>query len=310
MRDLRGVGGVWTAGILPFRADGRIDGDAFQSFLAWNCGHEGVNAIVVNAHASEYASARDEEYETVIGLARAVAQDAGVAVVSGVSAEDGAKAARWAERAAEAGADAILLFPPEGFGLGGPLRPRMYVDYVGEALGSGVEQVCYFQRPVSRAGLRPDDLVELCSRFEQIVAIKEGSDDVETYAHNVELIAQLDRPVSILSSNNRALFATLAVGGEGVLTGSASVIPGHFARMIGQLAQDRISAARETHRDVSPLLRALYLDPLIDMHTRMKTALQLMGVIPSDAVRPPLQPVSSTERETLRRALGHARLLP
>ena len=56
------------------------------------------------------------------------------------------------------------------------------------------------------------------------------------------------------------------------------------------------------------LVRAFYAPPFVDMHNRMKEALVMLGRIPAAYVRPPLTPVSSTERDTIRRALALANL--
>jgi 4-hydroxy-tetrahydrodipicolinate synthase len=45
------------------------------------------------------------------------------------------------------------------------------------------------------------------------------------------------------------------------------------------------------------------------MHNRMKEALVLLGRLPAAYVRPPLTPVSTGEREAIRRALAAAGLL-
>ncbi|WP_214106256.1 dihydrodipicolinate synthase family protein [Acrocarpospora catenulata] len=308
MIDLTGVGGVWTAAVLPFHPDGTIDRDGFRDFVGWNTSHTGVNAVVVNAHASESGALEDHEYELLIEDARAGAAP-GVAVVSGVMRENGHEAARLTARAERAGADAVLLFPPEGFAIGAPLKPQMYVDFVRRVADSTALPICYFQRPVrTGAGLASEGLRQLCAAVPQIIAVKEGSDDVFAYEQNVAALAELDRPVSVLTSNNRWLFGTLALGGNGVLSGVASVVPELLHTIVDALGRSDLPAAREANARLLPLISVFYRAPLIDMHNRMKAALHEMGVIGHAGVREPLIAVPPAERDEIVAALRAARI--
>ena len=56
-------------------------------------------------------------------------------------------------------------------------------------------------------------------------------------------------------------------------------------------------------------MRVFYAPPFVDMHNRMKEALVLLGRIPAAHVRPPLTPVSASEREAIRQALIASGLL-
>ena len=51
-----------------------------------------------------------------------------------------------------------------------------------------------------------------------------------------------------------------------------------------------------------------YRPPLLDMHTRMKTALYRLGLLPHPTVRRPLLPLSLDEVTLIRAALGAAGL--
>lgn len=309
MIDLRSTGGVWTAAILPLRPDGSIDRASFRSFVEWNAGHDGVNAIVVNGHASETGALDEREYEQLISDAREAVPD-GVGVVSGVMAESAAAAASIGQRAMRAGADALLLFPPEGFVLGAAARPEMFERFVATVAEHTEAQICYFQRPVDRgAGLSAETLRSICEAVPSVIAIKEGSDSMFAYEQNLAVLRDLDREVTVLTSNNRWLFGTLALGGTGVLSGSASVIPGRLHRILMAIAANDLETARAVNRSILPLIEVFYRAPLIDMHSRMKFALTCMGIIPAATVREPLVELPAAERAQIERAVCAAGLL-
>jgi 4-hydroxy-tetrahydrodipicolinate synthase len=71
-----------------------------------------------------------------------------------------------------------------------------------------------------------------------------------------------------------------------------------------------LDGARRINDRLAPLVGVFYAPPFVDMHNRMKEALVLLGRIPAANVRPPLTPVSATERQAIRRALVESGLLP
>ena len=58
-----------------------------------------------------------------------------------------------------------------------------------------------------------------------------------------------------------------------------------------------------------PVMQVFYAAPLLDMHNRMKVALQLMGKQTYAVPRPPLMPIVPEERERIRAALIESGLL-
>src|SRR5262249_56691529 len=87
---------------------------------------EGISAITINAHSSEVASCSFDEQRRVL----AITQDevgARMPIIAGVYADGSLKAARIARMAADGGASALLVFPPNPFTAG--QRPEMAVAH-------------------------------------------------------------------------------------------------------------------------------------------------------------------------------------
>ena len=70
-----------------------------------------------------------------------------------------------------------------------------------------------------------------------------------------------------------------------------------------------VAAARLVNDRLDPLVRVFYAAPFVDMHNRMKEALVLLGRLEQAVVRPPLQPISLTERQQIAAALSQSGLL-
>jgi len=303
-----GLGGIWPATLTPFTPGGAIDDDALGTHLHEVASTPGVRAVVVNGHAGETSSLSRQERAHVVRTAVGVAGQ--VPVVAGVVAEDPRDACALAVDAAQAGASALLLFPPMLFGGGAALRPEMALRYVKDVARATQLPIVLFQ--LSRAAnqaFSTDLLVRLCTEVPEIAAIKEGSDVPELYEDNLRALRKLDRPVTMLSSNNGWLFASLAYGADGILSGIGSVVAPLLVELHEAVAAGKLDAARAVNDRLVPLCRAFYRAPYLDIHNRMKTALHMLGRLPHPDPRLPLLPLDDSERTRIRAALAAAGLL-
>lgn len=306
--QISGVGGIWPATLTPFTPDGRIDDTALSAHIHETAVTPGVRAVVVNGHAGEATSLDREERAHVV---RVAVQAAGaVPVVAGIVADDTRTAALLSRDAAEAGASGLLLFPPALFAQGAGARPAMVHGFL-----TGVTQACdlpivLFQLSQSSGqAFSTETLVRLCNDFPQIVAVKEGTDVPERVEDNIRALCALDRPVTVLTTNNSWLFASLAYGADGVLSGLGSVAAPLLASLFDAMARGDLAEARAVNDRIVPLCRAFYRAPYLDCHNRMKTALHLLGRLPHPDPRPPLLPIAEDERVRIRAALVASGLL-
>ncbi|WP_164547848.1 dihydrodipicolinate synthase family protein [Variovorax beijingensis] len=305
---ISGVGGIWPATLTPFTPDGRVDDDALAAHVRDLAGTPGVRAVVVNGHAGEATSLDRAERTQVVRVAVAAAGE--VPVVAGVVADDTRQACALARDAAQAGASALLLFPPAVFAQGAGARPDMARRFVSEVAAASSLPIVLFQ--LSRAsGLAysTDTLAQLCADVPAIVAVKEGSDIPELYEDNLRALRALPRPVTLLSSSNSWLFASLAYGADGILSGLGSVAAGLLVALHEAVARGDLAAARAVNERLVPLCRAFYRAPYLDAHNRMKTALHLLGRLPHPDPRPPLLPVPADDTARIRAALLASGLL-
>jgi len=306
--NINGVGGIWPATLTPFTADGRIDDDALGAHIGEIASTPGVRAVVVNGHAGEAGSLDRAERSHVVRLAVRAAGN--VPVVAGVVADDTRGACDLARDAAECGASALLVFPPALFAQGAGLRPEMAVRFMTEVARASELPIVLFQLSrASGASFSTDLLVRLFNEVPQIVAIKEGTDVPEIVEDNVRALRALQRPVTILTTNNTWLFASLGYGMDGILSGIGSVAAPILVAMHEAMARGDLAAARAANDRLVPLCRAFYRAPYLDAHNRMKTALHLLGRLQRPDPRPPLLSVSAEETARVRAALLASGLL-
>lgn len=300
--------GVIPAHLLPFTDDLRIDEPNLRRHLRALIDVEGVTGITTNAHASEVATLTADEQRRLLDIVLDEVSGR-VPVISGVYQDGSAKAARIAADAEAAGADGLLVFPTVVFDGGAQLRPEMAVGhYAAIADATSLPMIAFVYPATSGLRLGTDSLVRICSEIDNVVAIKEWSNDIVSYERNLRALRALDRPVSVLSSFSRSLLASLVLGADGILSGHGSVVVDLHVALFRAVEKQDLTEARRVWDRIQPFAEACYADPFLDGHNRMKETLAQLGRIDAAYVRPPLQPVSDTERTTLRAAVERAEL--
>jgi 4-hydroxy-tetrahydrodipicolinate synthase len=105
--------------------------------------------------------------------------------------------------------------------------------------------------------------------------------------------------ITLLSGDDNVTLPVLALGGKGVISVIANIVPKDSADMIHAWEKGDVTKARELFYKLLPLSKAVFFEtnPI-----PVKTSLGLMGKI-SEEMRLPLVPMSSSNRERLKKAL-------
>ncbi|MBQ3095555.1 MAG: dihydrodipicolinate synthase family protein [Clostridia bacterium] len=301
--------GVVPAHLSPFREDFSLDADELRRHIRTLADVDGVDAIISNGHAGEVTALSDAEYVQVIEIAKDTV-GADYPIISGVVEQTAEKAAWRANVAKAAGADAILLFPPNLFNLGASNTSELPYRFVSTVAEKADIPIVLFQFSVqSRIAYTTDTLVRMVENIPSIVAIKEGTDEMQRYEDNVRALRACKNQVSILCTNNTKLLPSLAIGGDGIISGSGSVISPLLSELFRHVENNDLFSARAVYERMYPLMRVFYADPVIDMHNRMKVALKLLGLQKRAISRDPMILISPEEEERIRQALVEANLL-
>ena len=296
--------GSLPASLCPFRADLSIDEDAFAGHVRWLVEASKGGGVVCNGHAGEVASLTRTERKRVVEVA--VREAKGRApVVAGVYTDSVPDAVALARDAEAAGASAILLFPPPVLG-GGGNRTEVMVYEFAKSVASAIDiGVVIFQYPIAGLGYPTEILLRLLD-IPNVVGVKEGSDHLPTYERNLREIKKTRPEVSVLTTNNTMLFASTALGADGILSGSGSVVADLHAELFEAVQGGDLQAARAVNDRIWHLTQVFYCDPPVNMHNRMKVALEYLGRQPKAVVRPPLQPIRPDEKERIIRGVQEA----
>jgi 4-hydroxy-tetrahydrodipicolinate synthase len=299
--------GVIPAVLLPFDDGLAIDEASFRLHLRAVAGTEGLAAVTVNAHSTEVASCTFEEQRRVLDIASDTIGDR-LPLVNGVWADGSVEAARIARMATQAGASALLVFPPAPFTLG--QTAAMALAHFKRIADASDLPIIVFQYPLATGqGYPGETLLRLVQEVPSIAAIKDWAGNVPQHELHIRMLQTLPRPVHVLTTHSAWLLSSLVLGCNGLLSGSGSVIADLQAALFAAVQAGDLAAARRLNDRIYPLARVFYAEPWADMHNRMKEALVLLGRLPRAVVRPPLVKLGDSEIERIKAALVEAGLL-
>jgi 4-hydroxy-tetrahydrodipicolinate synthase len=300
--------GVIPANLLPFDADLKIDGSNYRRHIRYLVDTEGVSGITTNAHASEVATLTLEEQQRSLNIT--LDEVAGkVPVICGVYEDGTNKAAKIARMAEREGADCLLIFPSAVFDYGSQIRPEMaFGHYATIAEATSLPMIAFVYPTTSGLRIETDALIRICGEVDNVIAVKEWSNDIVAYERNYRTLKALDKEISVLSSFSKALLASLCVGADGILSGHGSLIANLHVEIFDAVKRGDLAAARRVSDRIYPLVQVFYAEPFLDMHNRMKEALAILGRIDEAYVRPPLRRISDAEREEIRHVVTEAGL--
>ncbi|MGI0524119.1 dihydrodipicolinate synthase family protein [Rhizobium giardinii] len=300
--------GVIPAVLMPFTAEMEVNESAYRHHLADVSGVEGITAITINGHAAEVASLTLDEQFRTITLTKDVLEER-VPTIVAVCTNSSLEAARIARRAQDEGANGLLVFPPEVMVLGGHMRPEMIHEHYKRITGASDLPIIHYQFPVnSNLALPLPTLLELCSFFPSIKAIKDNCGDGNLHERQIRELKSLDRPVKTVTTHSSWLLGSLALGCDGLLSGAGSVIANLQVALFRAVQAGDLNAAKAINDRIYPTVRAFYDHPLLDMHNRMKEALVILGRWDEAYVRPPLVKPTTAEIEKIRRCMAQAGL--
>lgn len=268
------------------------------------CSVDGIVGVMCNGHAGENTVLSRTAKRAVVG---AVVEAIGARsiVVSGVNAEASAEAADHARDAAEAGADAIMVFAPNGFALGADAGMILrHHRAIAEATDL---PLMLFQGSVSSRFAYPMPVLEELLRLPKVVAVKEGSWEVAAYERTLRLAERVAPQVAIMGSGDEHLMTSYVVGSAGSVVSLAAVLPAHIVALDRAVRRGDLAGARALHAVLQPLAGAIYGRPPGTMATaRLKACLLHLRRFPSDAVMPPFAPIGPEERAELLALLDQA----
>jgi 4-hydroxy-tetrahydrodipicolinate synthase len=287
--------GSMTAIITPFR-DGEIDTGALERLVDFQIAN-GTTALVPCGSTGESATLTHEEHITVVRLVVRYAKGR-VPVIAGTGSNSTREALALTRAAKESGADAALLISPY---YNKPTQDGIYQHFKAIAEGSRFPLIVYNIPGRTASKIEASTLARL-AEIKEIIGLKEATGSLDEVQEVIRLCG--DR-LEVYSGDDSLTLPVMAVGGAGVISVIANVLPQASAAMTAAALAGDFATARRRHYEMLPLVRALFLEtnPI-----PVKAALSMMGYC-RDELRLPLVPMSDGPRAKLRAVMQQFGLL-
>lgn len=277
--------GSGTALVTPFIGD-QVDFEALGRLIDRQIAG-GTDALIVCGTTGEPPTLTTAEKTAVLGYA--LERVGGrIPVIAGTGTNSTKASVGESLRAQRLGADALLIVTPY---YNRATQQGLYGHFM--AIADAVQLPVILYNVPSRTGvnLLPETAARL-SEHENICGVKEASGDVSQMA---ELSRLTGGRLALYSGNDDQVLPMLSLGGQGVISVAANVIPGHMHELVNSWFEGDVSRCRALQLQILPLVKALFaeVNPI-----PVKAALQMMGLC-SGSMRPPLTELSEEKKPRL-----------
>ena len=281
--------GVWTALVTPFRGN-RVSKTRIADLveMAVNARITGVVPLGSTGEASALEDGdRDIVVKSVVDAARGR-----IRVMVGAGTNNMPRTVRLVKRAADLGADAVLVVAPY---YNKPTPEGLKRHFLTVADKSPLPIILYHIPSRCGVGIPLNLVVELAAH-PRIFGIKEAGGDVYRSGE----IARLTKDnFAVLSGDDPLTLSLMSVGAVGVISVISNIAPKTFRRMVDLCLADKYEEALVVHRQLAPLLNALSLET---NPAPIKEAMNILGMNVG-TVWQPLARVRPPTRRALKKAI-------
>ena len=287
--------GSFVAIVTPFK-NGKIDEEAFRKLIE-NQIANGTQGIVPCGTTGESATLSHEEHDRVIGIAVEVCKGKAL-VLAGTGSNSTREAIRLTQHAQKAKAAGSLLITPY---YNKPTQEGLYQHFEAVARETDLPIILYNVPGRTSVNMLPQTVGRL-AKIKNIVGIKEASGSVQQIS---EVIACCGPDFTVLSGDDALTLPVMAIGGKGVISVTANILPHKVAQICLLASSNRMEEAKAIHYELLEINNDMFVEtnPI-----PVKTALGLMGKI-SPELRLPLSPMSPDNLERLRSTLRRYSLI-
>jgi len=277
--------GSIVAIVTPFK-NGKFDRESFKKLIEFQISG-GTDGIVPVGCTGEAATLTHDEHKEVIDFTLEIVNRR-VKVIAGTGSNSTAEALELTKFAKNAGCDGALIITPY---YNKPTPDGLYKHY--RTIAEEVDIPILLYNVPSRTGISilPETVARL-AELKNIVGIKEASGSLDQVSKIISLCGE---NFDVLSGDDSMTIPIMAVGGKGVISVAANIIPSQVSQMVHAALSGNWKEAQKMHIKLFDIFKALFIEtnPI-----PVKTCLSLMGKIELE-LRMPLTPPSQENKKKL-----------
>lgn len=276
--------------VTPFR-NGKVDEAKLRELVAFHIEH-GTDGIVPCGTTGESPALSHDEHRRVVEIAIEAAAGR-VPIIAGTGTNSTAHTIELTRHAERAGASAALVVNPY---YNKPTQEGLYRHFRAVAEAVAIPIFVYNIQSRTAVNVETDTLARLARECRNIVGVKEASGSLDQMS---QVIAACAPEFIVLSGDDNLTLPLMAVGGRGVISVIANIVPRETSEMTHAALDGDWKRARDLHYKLFPLARAAFIEtnPI-----PIKEAMAMAGMIEPE-FRLPMCRMSDANRERLRAIL-------
>lgn len=283
--------GSAVALVTPFQADGAVDYEQLKSLVEYHIANK-TDAIVICGTTGEASTMTEEEHMEVIKKCVEYVNKR-IPVIAGTGSNCTETAIKLSKEAQAVGADALLVVTPY---YNKATQNGLIRHYTMIAEAVDIPIIMYNVPGRTGCNIQPATAVTLAKNVENIVAVKEASGNIS----QVVKLAQLaDGCIDIYSGNDDQVVPLLSLGGKGVISVTANIIPEDTHDMVAKYLEGDVAGSLALQLKAIDLCDAMFceVNPI-----PVKKAVELAGLC-NGYVRMPMTQAEPSSVEKIRKAM-------
>jgi len=282
--------GSFVAMVTPFR-NGQVDEAKLRELVELHVAN-GTDGLIPCGTTGESPSLNHDEHRRVVEIVIEAAHGR-IRVVAGTGSNSTTEAIDLTKHAERAGAAGALVVNPY---YNKPTQEGLYRHFRAVAESVAIPILVYNIQSRTAVNVETDTLARLARDVRNIVGVKEASGSLDQMS---QVIAACGPDFSVLSGDDNITLPLLAIGGSGVVSVIANIVPRETADLVHAALDGDWKRARELHYRLFPLARAAFLEtnPI-----PIKEAMAMAGMLEPE-FRLPMCRMSDANREKLRAIL-------
>src|SRR5438132_8154084 len=282
--------GSFVALVTPFR-NGKVDEAKLRELVELHVAN-GTDGLVPCGTTGESPTLSHDEHKRVIEVVVQAVRKR-IKVLAGTGSNATAEALDLTRHAERAGAAGALVVNPY---YNRPTKEGLYRHFRAVAEAVAIPIVVYNIQGRTAVNVETATLERLVRDVRNVAGVKEASGSLDQMS---QVIAACGPDFSVLSGDDNLTLPLLAIGGHGVISVIANILPRETADMVHAALDGDWKRARDLHYRLFPLARAAFLEtnPI-----PIKEAMAMAGMLEPE-FRLPMCRMSDANRAQLRAIL-------
>src|SRR5712692_6849235 len=282
--------GSIVALVTPFRG-GKVDEPTLRKLVDMHVAR-GTDGIVPCGTTGESPTLSHDEHRRVVEIVVEAARKR-LHVIAGTGSNATSEAIELTTHAKKAGAAGALVVNPY---YNKPTQEGLYRHFRAVADAVDIPILAYNIASRTAINVETDTLARLARDCGNIVGVKEASGSLDQMT---QVILACGPEFSVLSGDDNITLPLMSVGGRGVISVIANIVPKETAEMTHAALEGDWKRARELHLRLFPLARAAFIEtnPI-----PIKEAMAMAQMIAPE-FRLPMCRMAEANRERLRAVL-------